>query len=99
MRAESCGKNSRVLAHLISGDEGFERTFSLKTRAVVQEINLPIKAGDSLEVWVEDIGEEGTSFGVMVGFLYQVGMKDLASTKFLIDQFEALIEENQDATD
>lgn len=99
MRADKCAKGARVYAHLTSDNEGLERTFPLKARATVQEINLPIKAGDSLEVWVEDVEDEEGSFGVMVGFLYQVGMKDLASTKFLIDQFEALIEENQDAVD
>lgn len=96
MRADKCHKNAMVVAELTSGDEGFSRTFQLKARAAVQEINLPIKAGDSLEVWVEDDSEEGeASLGVMVGFLYQVGMKDLTSTKFLIDQFEALIEDKE----
>jgi len=100
MRAEKCGKNARVRVDVKSGDEEFNKSFPLKTRAVVQEVDFPVKAGDSLEVWVVDISDdEKGSSGVWVGFLYQVGMKDLASTKFLVDQFEALVEGNQDATD
>jgi len=94
MRAEKCGKNARVRVDMRSGDEMFNKSFPLKARVAVQEVNFPVKAGDSLEVWVVDISdsEEGSE-GVWVGFLYQVGMKDLASTKFLIDQFENLIED------
>jgi len=96
MRAEKCGKSARVRVDVKSGDEEFNKSFPLKAKAVVQEVNFPIKAGDSLEVWVVDISddEEG-SLGVMVGFLYQVGMKNLTSTKFLIDQFESLIEDKE----
>jgi len=98
MRAGKCGKNARVRVDVRSGDEEFSKSFPLKTKATVQEANFPVEAGDSLEVWVVDISDddEGSS-GVLVGFLYQVGMKDLTNVKFLIDQFEALIEENQDA--
>jgi len=100
MRAEECGKNARIRVDVRSGDGEFSKSFSLKAKAVVQEVNFSVKAGDSLEVWVVDISDDDKgSLGVLVGFLYQVGMKDLTSVKFLIDQFETLIEENQDASE
>lgn len=97
MRAEKCHKNSLVVVDIVSGDEELTKTFPLKKKAMMQKVDFPIKAGDSLVIEVEDESEEG-SLGVWVGLLYQVGIKDLASTKFLIDQFEALIEESQDAS-
>lgn len=93
MRAEKCHKDSLVAVDIVSGDEKLTKTFPLKARAMVQEVDFPVKAGDSLMIKVVDKSEEG-SLGVWVGLLYQVGMKDLASTKFLIDQFETLIEGN-----
>jgi len=92
MRAEKCNKGSLVTVNVTSGNEELIKTFPLKARAVVQEVNFPVEAGDSLMIEVVDESEEGV-FGVWVGLLYQVGMKDLASTKFLIDQFEALTED------
>lgn len=92
MRAEKCHKGSLVDVSIVSGDEELTKTFPLKAKAMMQEVNFPVKAGDSLVIEVVDESEEGSS-GVWVGLLYQVGMKYLASTKFLVDQFEALIED------
>ena len=58
------------------------------------KVDFPIKAGDTLTVVVGSPEDEVVE-GVWVGLLYQVGMKDLTSTKFLIDQFEALIEDKE----
>ena len=96
-KADECGKNARITVDVVSGDETLSRSFPLKPRAVVEEVNFPIKAGDTLTVKVSKPEDENVE-GVWVGLLYQVGIKDLASTKFLIDQFEALIED-QNATD
>jgi len=97
-KADVCGKNARIIVDITSGDETLIKSFSLKSRAVVEEVNFPVKAGDTLTVVVGSPEDEEVK-SVWVGLLYQVGMKNLASTMFLIDQFEALIEENQDASD
>ena len=93
-KADRCGKNARIMVDIVSGSEEFTKSFPLKLRAVVEEVNFPIKAGDTLTVTVTKPEDEEVS-GVWVGLLYQVGMKDLTSTKFLIDQFEALIEDKE----
>ena len=97
-KADICGKNARIIVDVTSGDETFTKSFPLKSRAVVEKVDFPIKAGDTLTVVVGSPEDEVVE-GVWVGLLYQVGMKDLTNTKFLIDQFEALTEENQDASE
>ena len=91
-RAERSGKNAKIIVDIVSGDEGVTKWFPLRRKAVVEEVNFPIKAGDTLKVLVSRPEDEDVG-GVWVGLLYQVGMKDLASTRLLIDQFEALTDE------
>jgi len=94
MRAEKCHKGSLVVVNIVSSDEELTKTFPLKAKATMQKVDFLVKAGDSLVIEVADESEEG-ALGVWVGLLYQVGMKDLTSTKFLVDQFEALIEDEE----
>jgi len=95
LKANRCGKDARMIAELTSGDDKVTKSFRLRPRASVQKIDFPVLEGDSLDVRVIDDSEKG-SLGVKVGLLYQIGTKDLASTKFLVDQFEALIEGGRD---
>ena len=94
IRADKCEKGSHVHVNIVSDDEDFTKSFALRPKAIVREVNFSVKAGDSMEIWISDPDSENDgSFGVLVGLLYQVGMKDLASTKLLIDQFDKLIDD------
>jgi len=93
-RVSACGKNARIHINILSRDNQEQgATFPLKAKVFVQDIDFPIKAGDALSLWISDEEDENSAkgtAGIWIGFLYQVGMRDLAKTKIAIEQFEQL---------
>ena len=71
------------------GELGYESySMPVSKKGIVAEVNYAIRAGSRVQATVinptEEVGD------VWVGFLYQVGMQDLAKTKIAIEQFEQL---------
>jgi len=71
------------------GSSGREvHVIQVPKKGIVAEVNYPIKAGTRVQANVVNPTEEVGD--VWVGFLYQVGIQDLAKTKIAIEQFEQL---------
>jgi len=94
VRADECSKDARIMVDIISGPDEITKSFLVSKKTKVLEVNYPVKAGDSLEAWVEDSNEK--AYGFWLGFLYQVGRKDMLSMNIPIKQIEELLESKED---
>jgi len=87
------GKSSNpveVLATVRTGNATASEVFTVKKKAVVEELNFPVKAGSTLEVEVLEPFEDVAD--VWIGLLYDVGAGSLTQMKMAIDQLEAIAE-------
>ena len=94
VRADDCSKDARIVVDVISGPDEITRSFTVGKKSKIWEINYPIKEGDSLEAWVEDSDEKSNGF--WLGFLYQVGIKDMLSISIPVDQIERSLDYEED---
>jgi len=83
-------KSVEVMATIRTGNATTSEVFVVKKKAIVEELNFPVKAGSMLEVEVLEPLEDVAN--VWVGLLYEVGMKDTHQMKIAIDQLEAIAE-------
>jgi len=71
--------------------------FSTRKNLTVQTVNLSVSPGDMLTLGTDT--PDGIK-GIWLSFLYQMGINKAGQTKFLIDEFEHMIEEEDiDATE
>ena len=77
----------------INGIKGGQyKSFETKKRVVVDELNLPVTAGDRLTFRVPDETQRESVSGIWVSFLFQMGIRDSKKETFIIEELERLIE-------
>lgn len=95
-RRGKANPNIEIRLERMDGTSHESYTVSIPKKGLVAEVNYSIKAGTRVQAIVVDPDEEVGD--VWVGFLYEVGIKDMTKNQIAIEQFEQLTGDF-DATD
>lgn len=82
---------TRFVATIDGEDESTSRTFEVKAKPLIFDLDTPIGAGDRLTLRVED---PESVRGIWYAFLYEAELRSMTKKTFVIDQLEKIIEED-----
>ena len=89
-------KGAAVFVATIENEDGSNsRRFEVKSKPLVFDLDTPIKAGDRLTLTVE---EPDKIRGIWYAFLYEAELRSMTKKTFVIDQFDKMIGEEEDAS-